>query len=69
MKFITEDDLRELYKKEPFTAYAIEPGTRITPGARQFLADRQIYLPDEDPARISPNHVKPEKKSVKPVDG
>lgn len=68
MKFITEDDLRDLYKKEPFTAYAIEPGTRITPGARQFLADRQIYLPDEDPARISPNHVKPEKKSVKQVD-
>ncbi len=58
MKFITEDDLRDLYKKEPFTEYVIEPGTRITPGARQFLADRQIYLPDEDPARNLPKPAK-----------
>ena len=62
MKFITEDDLRDLYKKEPFTEYVIETGTRITPGARQFLADRQIYLPDEDPARNLP---KPEKAKAK----
>ncbi|CAB1252680.1 ethanolamine utilization protein [Clostridium sp. MT-14] len=42
MKFITEIDLRDLYRKEPFTDYKIEPGTRLTPGARQFLADRGI---------------------------
>lgn len=48
MKFITEDDLRDLYKKEPFTEYVIEPGTRITPGARQFLADRGINMFDDD---------------------
>lgn len=46
MKFITEDDLRALYKKEPFTQYEIKSGTRITPGARQFLADRGIHMFD-----------------------
>ena len=51
MKFITEDDLRDLYKIEPFTAYDIEPGTRITPGARQFLADRGINMFDDIPVR------------------
>lgn len=66
MKFITEDDLRELYRKQPFTTYEIAPGTRITPGARQFLADRQIYLPDEDPVRIGPGQVKKETKAAPP---
>jgi len=49
MKFITEEDLRDLYKREPFTHYDIEPGTRITPGARQFLADRGINMFDDIP--------------------
>lgn len=49
MKFITEDDLRDIYKKQPFTTYELEPGTRITPGARQFLADRGINMFDDDP--------------------
>lgn len=48
MKFITEEDLRYLYKKEPFTTYEIEPGTNLTPGARQFLADRGINLFDDE---------------------
>lgn len=48
MKFITEDDLRNLYKKEPFTAYEIEPGTRITPGARQFLLDHGIKMIEDE---------------------
>lgn len=47
MKFITEEELRDLYKKEPFTDYKTEPGTRITPGARQFLIDRGIRMFDE----------------------
>lgn len=49
MKFITEDDLRDLYKKEPFTTYDLEPETRLTPGARQFLADRGINMFDDIP--------------------
>ena len=55
MKFITEDDLRDLYKIEPFTTYEIEPGTRITPGARQFLADRGINMFDEDIFKKKPD--------------
>lgn len=58
MKFITEDDLRELYKTAPFTEYVIEPGTRITPGARQFLADRGINMFDGD-SSWKPNAEKP----------
>ncbi|MCI7678754.1 MAG: cobalamin adenosyltransferase [Clostridiales bacterium] len=44
MKFITEDDLRDIYRKDPFTSYEIQPGARLTPGARQFLQDRQINV-------------------------
>ncbi len=63
MKFITEDDLRDLYKKEPFTEYEIAPGIKLTPGARQFLADRQIFLPDEDPAIIARKNGKKDNKA------
>lgn len=52
MKFITEEDLRDLYKKEPFTTYEIDPGVRLTPGARQFLADRGIHMFDDDPCVV-----------------
>lgn len=48
MKFITEGDLRELYKKEPFTTYQLNSETRLTPGARQFLSDRGIYMFDNE---------------------
>lgn len=44
MKYITEDVLRDIYKKEPFTGYELEKGARLTPGARQFLADRGINM-------------------------
>lgn len=47
MKFITEEDLRDLYRKEPFTTYEIEPGARLTPGARQYLLDRGINMLDD----------------------
>ena len=42
MKFITEADLRNLYRKEPFTTYEIKPGERLTPGGRQYLLDLGI---------------------------
>lgn len=44
MKFITEDDLRTIYRDKPFTSFDIEPDSRLTPGARQFLQDRQINV-------------------------
>ena len=49
MKFITEIDLRDLYRKEPFTHYELEPGARFTPGARQFLSDKGINILDNGP--------------------
>lgn len=42
MKFITESELRDIYRIHPFTTYEVEPGSRLTPGARQFLSDRGI---------------------------
>ena len=48
MKYITEEDLRTIYKGTPFTSYEIETGTRLTPGARQFLQDRHIAVYSED---------------------
>lgn len=44
MKFITEIDLRSLYKDDPFTYYKIKPETKLTPGARQFLVDKKINI-------------------------
>lgn len=44
MKYITEMELRDLYKIEPFTVYVLEPNIKITPGARQFLVDRGVKL-------------------------
>lgn len=44
MKFITEMELRDLYKAEPFTTYVLETDAKITPGARQFLVDRRVTL-------------------------
>lgn len=44
MKFITEMELRDLYRREPFSTYVLEPDTKITPGARQFLIDKRVTL-------------------------
>ncbi|MEG0392824.1 MAG: hypothetical protein RR626_08690 [Anaerovoracaceae bacterium] len=44
MKFITEDDLRVLYRNTPFTTYEIAKETRLTPGAKQFLTDRRVEI-------------------------
>ncbi|MFT4107103.1 MAG: hypothetical protein QM657_15220 [Lacrimispora sp.] len=44
MKFITEDDLRIVFRKEPFASFDILEGTRLTPGARQFLMDHKVMI-------------------------
>lgn len=49
MKFITEIDLRSLYKDDPFTWYKIKPDIKLTPGARQFLVDKKIKISEENP--------------------
>lgn len=48
MRFITEEDLRQQFRRERFTEYEPEPGTRLTPGARQFLSDRGIRFTETE---------------------
>ncbi|EJO5347079.1 cobalamin adenosyltransferase [Clostridium botulinum] len=47
MKFITEEYLRDLYRKEPFNTYKLEQGQRLTPGATEYLSDKKIKLSDD----------------------
>lgn len=70
MKFITEMELRNVYRIEPFTSYMVEHGSRLTPEARQFLADRQIAVSygtqeqhQEEKQELLPN---PERRAEKP---
>lgn len=44
MKFITEDDLRALHRKEALTDFNVTKDMKLTPGARQFLNDRRITI-------------------------
>ncbi|MCQ8212686.1 hypothetical protein NON08_09160 [Cetobacterium somerae] len=44
LKFITEEYLRDLYKKEPFQNFQIKEDQRLTPGGRQYLLDRKIEI-------------------------
>ena len=41
---LTEDKLKNLYRKKEFKKYIVENGTIMTPSARQFLADKGIEL-------------------------
>jgi len=45
--FITEADLRELFRNRSFSDFKLPPGTRLTPGARQFLLDNRVNLYDD----------------------
>lgn len=47
MLFITEDKLRDEYKKSPFDSYIVKKGQKLTPQARQFLLDFRIKILDE----------------------
>lgn len=47
MKFITEEYLRDIYRKQPFDTYTLQQGQRLTPGAVQYLSDKKIELIDD----------------------
>ncbi len=64
MKFITEDDLRIAFRKEPFASYKILEGTRLTPGARQFLVDNKVAIHDGNEARQGKSGNASENKAV-----
>lgn len=49
MKFITEEYLRDIYRKEPFNTYKLQKGQRFTPGATQYLSDKGIKINDDAP--------------------
>ena len=48
MHFITEFELRDNYKKHPFTSFSLKPNTRLTPEAKQFLLDRKVKIIDKN---------------------
>ncbi|MDU1412470.1 MAG: cobalamin adenosyltransferase [Clostridium sp.] len=47
MKFITEEYLRDVFRKEPFDTFELEEGQRLTPGAKQYLSDKGIRMQDD----------------------
>ena len=51
LKFITEEYLRELYRKEPFECFQIEQNQRLTPGGRQYLLDRKVRIENFDESK------------------
>lgn len=44
MKVITEIELRDMYKKQPFDCYILEHPDKLTPAAYQFLSERRIAI-------------------------
>jgi ethanolamine utilization cobalamin adenosyltransferase len=47
LKIITELELRELFKQQPFDSYRIEGHFKLTPAATEFLNERKIMILDE----------------------
>ncbi|MCT8977209.1 cobalamin adenosyltransferase [Clostridium sp. CX1] len=58
IKFITEEYLRDLYRKEPFNTYKLQQGQRLTPGAVQYLSDKRIKMINGDSKTNEKNQVK-----------
>lgn len=42
MKYITEEELRDLCNIQAFETFTLTAGVKLTPGGRQYLADRKI---------------------------
>jgi hypothetical protein len=56
MKFITEEEIRDLYHAGPFPVYKSSPAERLTPGARQWLMDRGLIDLGDDPREAGVTH-------------
>jgi ethanolamine utilization cobalamin adenosyltransferase len=71
MKFITEMELRDSYRIEPFTTFVLEPHIKITPGARQFLVDRKVKLVQAQGSenKSAKNNTSANNSEAKPVIG
>lgn len=44
MHFITENELRTIYRKAPFHEFSLKSGERLTPEGKQFLTDKKVNL-------------------------
>lgn len=55
MMFLTEGDLRQQYRKDPFERFILEENTRLTPGAQQFLNDRKIHIIEANSNNLTMN--------------
>lgn len=44
MKYITEEELRDLCNIQEFETFTLTEGVKLTPGGRQFLVDRKIPI-------------------------
>ena len=51
LKFITEEYLKDLYKKESFTEFNVKSDERLTPGGRQYLLDKGIKINNNLPTK------------------
>lgn len=58
-KWLTEDELRRQWDDSSAETFQLEPGTSVTPAAREFLMDRRAALYG-DPKRSSSPNKKPE---------
>lgn len=58
LKFITEQYLREIYKKMPFEIFKLEKEQRLTPGGRQFLTDKRIKIESVEEVKSTKNDLK-----------
>ena len=58
-KWLTEDELRRQWDDSAAETFQLEPGTSVTPAAREFLMDRRAALYG-DPKRSSSPSKKPE---------
>lgn len=56
MHYVTEDELREAYSKEPFGTYELPKGARLTPSARQFLIDFRVEFDGGEPTPVAGAH-------------
>ena len=60
MRYITEQELRDQFSSGLPERFALPPGTRLTPSARQYLMDLHLSLEDVPVLEKAPEGIKPE---------
>jgi len=66
LKFITEDYLKDLYRKEPYISYNLNNDERLTPNGRQYLLDKGVKINSSVPTDSKKNFKREEiKENIK----